>query len=124
MDTSISQIAISSDTASVEKARQLLRQADGVSGGVSTQQRAQAHKIGQDFEALFLGMMMKSMRATVGQDALTGGGHGEEAFRSLLDQEYATVASKRGVGLAPIIEKEIIRQEESRNNLKKLDQTE
>jgi flagellar protein FlgJ len=124
MDTSISQIAISSDTASVEKARQLLRQADGVSGGVSAQQRAQAHKIGQDFEALFMGMMMKSMRATVGQDALTGGGHGEEVFRSMLDQEYASIASKRGMGLAPLIEKEIVRQEESRNNVKKLDKTE
>ena len=123
MDTSISQIQTSSDAASVEKARQLLRQANGASGGVSTQQRAQAHKIGQDFEALFLGMMMKSMRATVGQDALTGGGHGEEVFRSLLDQEYATIAAKRGVGLAPLIEKEIVRQEESRSNFKKPDKT-
>ena len=124
MDTSVSQIAVSSDAASVEKARQLLRQADGVSGGVSPQQRAKAHKIAQDFEALFVGMMMKSMRATVGQDTLIGGGHGEEVFRPLLDQEYAAAAAKRGMGLAPQIEKEIIQQEERRNNPVKVDTTE
>jgi len=124
MDTTVAQIAVSADAASVEKARQLLRQSEGASGGVTQKQRAQAHKIGQDFEGLFLGMMMKSMRATVGENTLTGGGHGEEVFRSLLDQQYATIAAKRGLGLAPLIEKEIIRQEESRNNATKQDTTE
>ena len=61
-------------------------------------------------------MMMKSMRSTVGKDKLTGGGHGEEVYRSMLDQEYANVAVKRsgGVGLAKIIERDIIRQESRR----------
>lgn len=60
-------------------------------------------------------MMMKSMRETVAQDKLTGGGHGEDAYRSLLDQEYAAAAVKRGgLGLAKQIEKEIIRQESRR----------
>jgi len=58
-------------------------------------------------------MMMKSMRGTVGKDKLTGGGHGEEVYRSMLDQEYAAVSVERGggLGLAKIIEKDIIRQE-------------
>ena len=67
----------------------------------------------QDFEALFVGMMMKSMRATVGKDKLTGGGHGDEVYRSMLDQEYAAASVKRGGGWGSlkIIEKDIIRQE-------------
>lgn len=125
MDIGISQITTSTDTAAAEKARQLQRQtAGGASGGLSEQQLKQAHKVSQDFEALMVGMMMKSMRATVGQDKLTGGGHGEEVYRSLLDQEYAAAAAKRGsLGLAPIIEKDIIRQE-SRNPVKKTDRQE
>lgn len=85
----------------------------GISGaGLTEKQRQQAKKVAQDFEGLFIGMMMKSMRETVGKDKLTGGGHGEEVYRSLLDQQYVEAAVKRGgFGLAKQIEKEIIRQE-------------
>ena len=125
MDIGISQITTDTDTAAAEKARQLQRQAaSGTASGLSEKQLKEAHKVSQDFEALFVGMMMKSMRETVGKDKLTGGGHGEEVYRSLLDQEYATAASKRGtLGLAPIIEKDIIRQE-SRSTVKKTDRQE
>ncbi len=100
------------DTAA-DRARQLHRQAEGE--GVSRKQREQARTISRDFEALFVGMMMKSMRGTVGTDTLTGGGHGEEVYRSMLDQEYAAASVKRGgLGLARQIEKEIIRQESRR----------
>ena len=55
---------------------------------------------------------MKSMRETVGKDKLTGGGHGEEVYRSMLDEQYVAEAVKRGgFGLAKQIEKDIIRQE-------------
>jgi flagellar protein FlgJ len=124
MDIGIPQIATQTDNAAAEKARQLQRQTSGASAGVSEQKLKQIHKVSQDFEGLFVGMMMKSMRATVGKDKLTNGGHGEEVFRSMLDQEYATAASKRNsLGLAPIIEKDLIRQQ-SRSNQGKPDKTE
>jgi peptidoglycan hydrolase FlgJ len=120
MDIGITQITTDTDNAAAEKARQLQRQAvRGASSGLSEQQLKQAHKVSQDFEALFVGMMMKSMRATAGKDKLTNGGHGEEVYRSLLDQEYAAAAAKQGnLGLAQMIEKDIIRQE-SRPTVKK-----
>ncbi len=98
--------------AAAERARQLQRQSRSGSA-LSEKQRLQAKKVSQDFEALMVGMMMKSMRETVGKDKLTGGGHGEDVYRSMLDQEYAAVSVKRGggLGLARIIEKDIIRQE-------------
>lgn len=125
MDIGFSQITTDTDTAVAEKARQLQRQASsGASSGLSDQQLKQARKASRDFEALFVGMMMKSMRATVGKDKLTNGGHGEEVYRSLLDQEYAAAAAKQGrLGLAQMIEKDIIRQE-SRHAVKKTDQQE
>ncbi len=72
---------------------------------------ASAKKVGREFEAMFVGMMLKSMRDTVGKDKLTGGGHGEETFRSLLDQEYASAAAASGsLGLAAAIEKELTKR--------------
>lgn len=69
-----------------------------------------AKKVARDFESVFIGMMFKSMRETVGKDSLTGGGHGEEMYRSMLDQEYAKAACEgRGMGLAGLIEKELLK---------------
>lgn len=97
---------------SAEKARALQRRINPDGTGLTKGQLQQAKKVSQDFEALFTGMMLKSMRSTIGEDKLTGGGKGEEIYRSLLDQEYAEASAKRGdLGLARQIEKEIIRQE-------------
>lgn len=74
--------------------------------------RKQLKKIAQDFEALFTGMMLKSMRETVAEDKLTGGGKAEETYRYMLDQEYAAAASKRGGpnSLATMVEKELLKR--------------
>ena len=102
-----------------EKAKNLQRQM-AAGSGLTEKQRQQAKKAAQDFEGLFIGMMVKSMRETVGKDELTGGGRGEEIYRSLLDQEYVAAAVKRGgFGLAKLIEKDIIRQESQRILIKK-----
>lgn len=113
-----------SETAA-DKARLLQRASSSGGVGLTEKQRQQAKKVSQDFEALFVGMMMKSMRATVGKDKLTGGGHGDEVYLSMLDQEYAAVSVKqgRGLGIATIIEKDIIRQE-SRKLAPKVDHLE
>jgi flagellar protein FlgJ len=74
--------------------------------------RTAARKVGREFEALFTGMMLKSMRETIGKDSLTGGGHGEEVYRSLLDQEYAMAMARNGsLGLAEQIEKQLLEDE-------------
>jgi flagellar protein FlgJ len=77
-------------------------------GDIPGNQNAEIKKTTQDFEALFIGMMLKSMRSTVGKDSLTGGGHGEEVYRSLLDQEYAQEAARGGVlGLGRGLEEQL-----------------
>jgi flagellar protein FlgJ len=76
----------------------------------SDRQKIAARKVAREFEAMFAGMMLKSMRQTVGKDELTGGGHGEEIYRSMLDQEYAKAISEGpGLGLATVIEKELLK---------------
>lgn len=83
-------------------------------------------KIAQDFESVFTGMMLKSMRATVAEDKLTGGGKAEETYRYLLDQEYATQASRRSGAnsLAAMVEKELLKQYETPARKKTVDTNE
>jgi len=82
--------------------------------GSPGQSSAMRKKVSREFEALFVGMMLKSMRATVGRDELTGGGHGEEVYRSLLDQEYATAIAQQGsLGLGRLIEQQLERHYEN-----------
>lgn len=111
MDNKISQNLPVIPDLNAEKARLLQKQGASVNG-LSDKQRQQAKKVSQDFEGLFIGMMMKTMRETVAKDKVTGGGHGEEVYRSMLDEQYVAAAVKRGgFGLAKNIEKDIIRQE-------------
>jgi flagellar protein FlgJ len=113
MDMKLATTMPTTSDISADKARLLQQKTAAVGAGLTDKQRQQAKKVSQDFEALFVGMMMKSMRSTVAKDTLTGGGHGEEVYRSMLDQAYADASVKRGggLGIAKIIEKDIIRQE-------------
>lgn len=76
----------------------------------SAKDRIAAKKVAKEFEALFVGIMLKSMRDTVGKDNMTYGGHGEDVYRSLLDQEYAkAISDNQGLGLADRIEKDLLK---------------
>ena len=81
----------------------------GAATEVDSKTRASAHKVATEFEAMFAGMMLKSMRSSVTPDKLTGGGRGEEVFQSLLDQEYASAIAQQGsLGIAQTIEKQLL----------------
>ena len=94
-----------------QKAEQMGLRAKGGKEPLTDARRKELTKIAQDFEAIFTGMMLKSMRDTVPEDSLTGGGRGEDIYRSLLDQQYATLASQHngGLGIAAMMEKELLR---------------
>ncbi|MCX7025051.1 MAG: rod-binding protein [Spirochaetes bacterium] len=48
----------------------------------------------QDFEAIFIKMMLKQMKATVDKAGLVSGGYAEEIFDDMLTDEYAGSMSK------------------------------
>src|SRR5690349_1691976 len=78
-------------------------------GQAADKEKMAARKAAKEFESLFVGMMLKSMRETVGKDMLAGKGQSEDIYRSLLDQEYAkSVADQGGLGLAKSIEKQLL----------------
>lgn len=95
-----------------QKTEQLGNRAKATGKQLTEAERKKLKKIAQDFESIFTGMMLKSMRATVAEDKLTGGGKAEETYRYLLDQEYANQASQRGGAnsLSAMVEKELLKQ--------------
>lgn len=70
-------------------------------------------KTAQDFETVYLEQMFNHMFSTVGVNAITGGGFGEETTRSMLVNAYAqSLAKAGGIGLAPSIASEILKIQE------------
>lgn len=63
----------------------------------------------KQFEALFLSMMLKSMRDAAPQDALFNSEQGK-MFVSMLDQELSQKMAERGMGLADMLEKQMLSQ--------------
>ncbi len=62
----------------------------------------------QQFEAVFLHMMLQSMRATVPKSDLFGADHGKEIFESMLDQKLSeNMAEAGGTGLADMLYKQL-----------------
>lgn len=60
----------------------------------------------RQFEQVFVQMLMKSMRdASPGSDPLSGSA--TRMYQGMLDAQWAQALAQRGVGLAPIIEKQL-----------------
>lgn len=73
--------------------------------------KPQLKKAIQDFEAFFLGQIMKDMRKTVPEGGLFGNSPEEGMMRDLLDEEWATqLAQGRGIGLAQVLYRQLQQQ--------------
>lgn len=67
-------------------------------------------KVAAQFEAIFLNMMMKSMRETGVGDDLFGSSQ-EELYRDMSDQQLSVdLASRGGIGLADVMVRQLSRQ--------------
>jgi len=73
--------------------------------GTKAGDRAEIKRVSEEFESLFLNLVMKSMRDTVQKSGLVSGGNAEDIYASMLDQEYTKMmAAQRNTGLADSIE--------------------
>ena len=67
-----------------------------------------ARQAAVQFEQLFVQMMLKSMREATPQfDPLAG--QSARMFQGMLDEQRAKAVAERGLGLAPIIERQLAR---------------
>lgn len=88
-----------------------LGKADGkLAKKVGGHSRDEVRGVAEDFESLFLGIVLKSMRQTVQKSGLLDGGNAEDIYASMLDDEYAkTMAAQRHTGIADNIEEFLLR---------------
>ncbi|SCY87154.1 rod-binding protein [Alkaliphilus peptidifermentans] len=62
----------------------------------------------KQFESVFINMMLKQMRSTVGDGGLTEKSHGREIFESMYDETLSDeIASGQGIGLAKDLYKQL-----------------
>ncbi len=66
-------------------------------------------KAAKDFEGMFMTQMLQPMFDSVPVNETFGGGHGEEAMRSFLVQEYGKILAKSGtINIASAVKNEMI----------------
>ncbi len=82
---------------------------------VPAKERAVIKQAAEDFESLFMGIVLKSMRNTVQKSGLIDGGHAEEVYGSMLDDEYSKMmSSQRHTGIADEIERFLLESQVGR----------
>lgn len=76
--------------------------------GLDERQQKRLKNACQDFEAMFLANMLKSMRKTVEKTNLFGSDSGEETFQEMMDNEVSKAAAKTSsMGIADLMYRQV-----------------
>ncbi len=101
-------------TASLEKSKQLTDKVSNKSFEDALKKAAESgddeklKSACQEFESVFLNMMLASMRKTIPDGGLMEKSQATETFESMLDEEYSKSLSKSGgIGLADVLAKQL-----------------
>ncbi|MBD3419440.1 MAG: transglycosylase SLT domain-containing protein [Chitinivibrionales bacterium] len=79
--------------------------------------------VAQEFESLFISMVMRSMRKTVPNSSLVPRSLGEKIYTDMLDTEYSGMISRHeSLGLADLIQNELEQHRSTPENLNSLQQ--
>ncbi len=80
----------------------------GILPNTPIDRNSELYKAAQEFEGLFINMMLKAMRNTVERGPINNGGFAEEIFDDMLYEERAkTIARTAGFGLADTIYRQL-----------------
>lgn len=82
----------------------------GLQGSLTNQAKVsglneeQAKKAAEQFESFFLGQMLEYMNSDIDGQGMFGGGHAEDVWRSMLNQEYGKeIAKSSSLGVADAV---------------------
>jgi Rod binding domain-containing protein len=74
---------------------------------------AQADKASKDYETVFISQFLGSMFSGIPTDGITGGGQGEEMFRSMMVDQYAKgIENEGGFGIAAQMKAELLKHQQ------------
>ena len=84
------------------------------SGLQTTSDTARADKAAKDYESVFISQFLGSMFSSIPIDSVTGGGAGEEMFRSLMIDQYAkSIEHQGGFGMATQMKAELLKHQQA-----------
>ncbi len=87
-----------------ERVRALAAGREAGSAGPEAALETKVRGVAEEFVSVFMNQIMKSMRATVGENPAMHGDNGEKFFQELLDTEQSkNLASGSGYGLTDLI---------------------
>ena len=79
----------------------------------STPFAAKAEAAAKDYEGVFIAQFLGSMFSGIKSDGITGGGQGEEMFRSLMvDQFSKNIVQRGGFGIADHMKAELLKHQQ------------
>ena len=91
----------------------MLAQSSPVKAPGATASAAVAGKAAKEFESVFISQFLGSMFSGISTDGPTGGGEGEEMFRSLMIDQYGKSMEQRGgFGLASALQRQLLKHQE------------
>jgi len=71
-------------------------------------------KAAKEFESVFVSQFLGSMFSGISTDGPTGGGEGEEMFRSLMIEQYGkSIVQRGGFGLADAVQRQLLKNQEA-----------
>jgi Rod binding domain-containing protein len=75
------------------------------------------HAAAVKFESMFMNEMLSHMNEGIKTNEEFGGGHGEDVFRSMLNEQYGKIVADSGqTGLSHEIEKTMLKMQEEQAN--------
>ena len=84
-----------------------------VGAGHGTADIAKIRKSATEFEAVFATEMLSHMFEGIGADPITGGGNGEEIYKSMMVEQYGQAIARSGtLGIADKVAAELIKAQE------------
>ena len=100
--------------ATIQNMMSLVQQKPLASAPRPTMDEAKADKASKDYETVFISQFLGSMFSSIPTDTITGGGPGEEMFRSLMIDQYAKGLEQRGgFGLATHMKSELLKHQQA-----------
>ena len=100
--------------AAIQGAMALAQQAPLAGPPKPTAIASKADAAAKDYEAVFISQFLGSMFSGIKSDGITGGGQGEEMFRSLMVDQYAKGMIQRGgFGIAAQMKAELLKHQQA-----------
>ena len=93
----------------------MAQQAPLASAPKATADATKADFASKEYESIFISQFLGSMFSGIKTDGITGGGQGEEMFRSLMINEFGkSIEQRGGFGLAAHMKAQLLKNQEGR----------